>query len=440
MDPTTSGPSAPDGASADTGERDVHAWQSFRRRQRLRRTLVTAVVILIGSTIVVALGTSGSPASGLEAATIPSPNPDARLVWHPSYGMPWFDNAHRLVVRLLVGDHAVPIVRFPALTRRLVDDGVVTAADVTLAPIPGRDELSRVHTAEYLAKLDRLTEGWILQEGLTRPGENRISSDLYTFIQASVGGTDAAAEIALEHGLAMNLSGGYHHAYPGHEEGFCFLNDVAISIERLLAQGRIDRAMIVDLDTHHGNGNASVFRTRPEVAIFDMFERENYPRDKVPIEYAVPLAEGTDDEDYLEDLEALFGAVAEQRPGLLFYIAGADPFAGDVLGNQRLTMDGLRRRDEYVLAVCEALEVPVVVVLGGGYSTAEELAEINGNTALALLGRGDGASREEMRDRVGQQKAEAEAETEAETETETEAETGVESKAAQSDRPTPTRK
>ena len=387
------------------GDRTVDEWRVGQRRVRRGRILRAGLATFAGVAFALGLGLSGRPAAGVDAAAILPASSDARLVWHPSYGMPWFHRGYRTLLRLVVGNHAVPIDRFPSLTRQLMDSGHVTEADLVV-PVPAdRDLLSRVHTDEYLDKLDRLTEGWILQEGLTRPGENRISSDLYAFLRASVGGTVEAGRLALDHGSAMNLSGGYHHAFPGHEEGFCFVNDVAIAIELLRDQGHIERAMIVDLDTHHGNGNASVFRHREHVAIFDMYEEDNYPATKASVEYPVALREGLGDEEYLKRLEELLPAVLETEPDLLFYVAGADPFENDVLGNQRLTLDGMRQRDEYVLEVCRALEVPCAVVLGGGYSTADEVGRINATTALTVLNRGGSPTRGALRRRVEAQLA-----------------------------------
>ena len=377
---------------ANHGRRNVEdevvtTWRARERRARRRRWVRAGGGLLVAGTLLAMIGLSGAPRTGIDADAIPDPNPAGRLVWHPSYGMPWFDSAHRFLLRLVVGNHAVPIERFPALTHGLLSSGRVTEADLVLATPATRDQLALVHTDAYLDQLDRLTSGWPIQRGLLRSGENRINSDLYAFIRASVGGTIEAARIALEHGVAMNLSGGYHHAFADREEGFCFVNDVAVAIEVLRAEGRVERVMIVDLDTHHGNGNAALFRDRDDVVLFDMYELDNYPADKVRVDHPIPLRSNMDDAGYLTRLDALPAPVEAAAPDLLFYIAGADPYVEDVLGTQRLTLEGLRRRDETVLETARTLDVPIAVVLGGGYSTAAELAEINGNTALAVLGR-----------------------------------------------------
>ncbi len=393
------------GVDGEAARDEVEIWLAEERHARRQRWLRGGIVLTVGTALLAALALTGHPATGIDPAAVRTSNPEARLVWHPTYGMPWFDRGSRMLLRLAVGDHAVPIDRFPKLTSALIDSGQVTVTDLVRPTPLTREQVERVHDPAYLDELDRLTEGWLLPEGLTRRGENRINADLYAFIQASSGGTLEAGRIALQEGVAMNLAGGYHHAYPDHEEGFCFVNDVAIAIEVLRAEGRIERAMIVDLDTHHGNGNAAVFRGRDDVAIFDIYEADNYPRPKVPVSYPVALDAGVDDREYLEEMEGLVAAVAQVQPDLLFYIAGADPFEGDVLGNQRLTRAGLRERDEVVLEVCRALQVPCAVVLGGGYSTAAEVAAINASTALTVLERGESPTREGVRRRVAAQAA-----------------------------------
>ncbi|MFH1971994.1 MAG: histone deacetylase [archaeon] len=354
--------------------------KSISRRNLCKNSLIVAGLIAVGS----ALGFSGAPNSGLDIKKVQPIEQGARVVWHPAYGMPWFDNAHKLMLSYFAGNHAVAIKRFPELSLELVDDGLIDERDIVVPDYVTRDDLKLVHTEEYIQKLEKLVEGFI-PEGMTRRGENKISNDLYEFIRASVGGTYTAADIALKEGSAMNLSGGFHHAFPDHEEGFCFYNDVSIAIKKLFNEGKINSAMIVDLDTHHGNANASIFENDSRVTIFDMYERENYPRNKIPVDYGIELSEGTDDREYLQKLESLDLAVSETNPDIVFYLAGADPFEGDILGNQKMTIDGLKKRDEYVVDAIRGKDIPMVTVLAGGYSPLEDLVEINKNTAEVVL-------------------------------------------------------
>jgi acetoin utilization deacetylase AcuC-like enzyme len=348
--------------------------------------------IVTGASIAAVLLLTGRPDPGLDARQVRDPNPGARVVWHPSYGMPWFDNVHRLMLQMYAGGHAVAITRFPGLSMTLVERGVIGDADVVV-PRPASDEdLLRVHTEEYLARLEYLGGGWPIPRGLSRRGENKLSADLLTFLRASVGGTYQACLQALEHGIAVNLSGGFHHAYPDHEEGFCFLNDVAVAVRRLQVEDRVRRTLIVDLDTHHGNGNAFIFQRDDTVAIFDMYEDRNYPRTKVPVEYGVGLDEATDDEEYLGELAALTIAMDETGPDLVIYLAGADPYRNDLLGNLEMTRDGLAARDCWVVEAARSRGIPLAVVLAGGYAPVDELVSINAATVELALAEGRGCS------------------------------------------------
>jgi acetoin utilization deacetylase AcuC-like enzyme len=183
-----------------------------------------------------------------------------------------------------------------------------------------------------------------------------------------VRGTVDAAEAALTHGIAMNLAGGTHHAFPDRGEGFCTFNDVAVAVRRLQALGRIRRAAIIDLDVHQGNGTHACFAEDPSVFTFSMHGAKNFPFHKVPGSLDVELADGTSDDEYLALLATHLAPVLHAaQPDLVIYLAGADPHEGDRLGRLRLTFDGLRRRDAMVLQACREIGVPVCITIAGGY-------------------------------------------------------------------------
>jgi acetoin utilization deacetylase AcuC-like enzyme len=173
----------------------------------------------------------------------------------------------------------------------------------------------------------------------------------------------------LRDGVAVHLGGGFHHAFPDHGEGFCLINDVAIALRRLVRDGAIDRAVVVDLDVHHGNGTAAVFAGEPAAFTFSMHQQRNYPWSKPPSDLDLGLEDGMGDAEYLALLgRSLPDIVERHRPALVLYLAGADPYEQDQLGGLGLTMDGLRRRDALVLEACRARGVPVAVMLAGGYA------------------------------------------------------------------------
>ena len=203
-----------------------------------------------------------------------------------------------------------------------------------------------------------------------------------------MGGTCEAAEAALARGVAVNLAGGTHHAFPDHGEGFCVFNDVAVAIRRLQRRGPVRRAAVVDLDVHQGNGTHAVFAGDDSVHTFSMHGGKNYPFRKVPGTLDVELADGTGDDAYLALLARhLPRVIAASAPDLVLYLAGADPHEGDSLGRLRLTFDGLRRRDAMVLAACREVGIPVAVTIAGGYGRRiEETVEVHVNTVRVAAG------------------------------------------------------
>jgi acetoin utilization deacetylase AcuC-like enzyme len=179
------------------------------------------------------------------------------------------------------------------------------------------------------------------------------------------GGTIEAA--LSESSIAVNLGGGLHHAFPNHGEGFCPLNDVAVAIRVLQSRG-VERAAVVDLDVHHGNGTAFIFENDSRVFTCSMHQQHNYPLWKPRGSLDIGLADGTHDATYLAALDRALRQVIDSRPQRIFYLAGADPFEDDQLGGLRLTRDGLRERDRRVFRAARAAGVPVVVTLAGGYA------------------------------------------------------------------------
>jgi histone deacetylase 11 len=183
------------------------------------------------------------------------------------------------------------------------------------------------------------------------------------------GGTLLACRQALDHGVAINLGGGYHHAAAGWGGGFCVYADAPLAAKVLHDEGRADKVMVVDLDAHPGNGTAAIFQNWPWATIFDLYERDIFPARKEPEDYPLPVRSGLTGVEYLRILqEALPVAFDSVRPDLLIYNAGSDPFTADPLVGFRLTMSDLAERDLIVVTIARKRGIPVDLVLSGGYS------------------------------------------------------------------------
>jgi acetoin utilization deacetylase AcuC-like enzyme len=291
-----------------------------------------------------------------------------KLVYHEGYDLD-------------LRDHVFPWEKYRLLRERFLRDGLAAPEDFSEPePAPDADVLA-VHDQDWVERLQtgRLTFRDILKL------EIPYSRQMVRAFWLAAGGTTLAGRLALSDGIAFNLGGGFHHAFPSHGEGFCAINDLAIAIRRLQKDGAIRRAMIVDCDVHHANGTAAIFAKDPSVFTLSIHQLNNYPTEKPPSDIDIHLPDETGDEEYLERLRrACVYALAELRPDLLFYVAGADPYYQDQLGGLSLTLEGLKARDRLVFSTALMCYVPVAVVLAGGYAVdIEDTVRIHVNTVQA---------------------------------------------------------
>ena len=282
---------------------------------------------------------------------------------------------------LHLGSHVFPSQKFRMVRDALVAQGAVTAEEI-LRPEPASDEdVLRVHWKEWVAKLHDGSLSATERMRLEIP----YSEETVRAFWLAAGGSILAGQCALRDGFAANLSGGFHHAFPGHGEGFCMIHDVAIAIRRLQADGAIKRAMIVDTDVHQGNGTAAIFAKDESVFTLSIHQLNNYPEPKPPSDLDIDVADCIEDAQYLELLgNGLRDSLARFQPDLIFYVAGADPYREDQLGGLWLTMEGLRRRDELVFAEARRRRIPVAITPAGGYARkVADTVSIHVNTILA---------------------------------------------------------
>ncbi len=274
--------------------------------------------------------------------------------------VPLFWSSARYTFPLPEG-HRFPIAKYELLRQRVLALGL---GEVREPDRIDREALLRVHTPRYV---DAFTDGTLAADEVRRLGFP-WSRALVERSYRAVGGTLAAARFALENGVAMNLAGGTHHAFPDRGEGFCVFNDVAIAIRALQAERRIQRATIIDLDVHQGNGTNAIFADDESVYTFSMHGRRNYPFTKVNGSLDVELEDGCEDDEYLALLgNALPAVLSASRPDLVVYLAGADAHEGDRLGRLRLTAGGLARRDFIVIDAAREVGIPIAVTIAGGY-------------------------------------------------------------------------
>lgn len=320
-----------------------------------------------------------------------------------------FKLVYRDDYKLPIGEHVFPSSKYE-LTRQYLIDQAIAAPEDFVAPEPASDDdILLVHTPMYLHKL----KTGVLSAREELELEIPYSRELVDSFSSHTGGSILAARLALKERCCVNLGGGFHHAFADHGEGFCVINDIAVTIRRLQKDGTIERAMTLDCDVHDGNGTAAIFGKAqepfpPPVAwsanltapprparmqvnhVHDVFtislhQENNYPVWKPPSSIDVNLPDGTNDDEYLAWLEkALLSAIEQYEPELLVYVAGADPYREDQLGGLGLTIDGLRRRDEFVFRFARNNGIPIVATLAGGYALRmHDTIRIHANTVVA---------------------------------------------------------
>lgn len=271
--------------------------------------------------------------------------------------------------------------KFPLRKYRLLREALTQAGRFDFAPAPLVDvpALERVHTPEYVRAF--------VDGTLPAPAMRRIglpwSNELVLRSLASVGSTMAATKDALADGWGGGLAGGTHHAFRDEGAGFCVFNDIAVAIADLLAVGRIQRASVIDLDVHQGDGTAKIFEIEPRVFTASVHGKHNFPFRKQRSRLDIELPDSTGDDQFLDAVGEAVARAFEFQPDVVYFQAGVDGLATDKLGRMQLTHDGLKERDRLVFSACAAKGVPCVVVMGGGYSDPiENTVQAHVNTYL----------------------------------------------------------
>jgi acetoin utilization deacetylase AcuC-like enzyme len=302
----------------------------------------------------------------------------AAAVWSPRYACD-------------IGTHVFPTDKFEAVHRALVTSGDLSGEAAALEPPPvARALLASVHDAAYLDDLEALR--WTPR---TQYSELPLTREIVDAFALGASGTTQAARLALRLGAAAHLGGGLHHAYAGHAEGFCYINDLAVAARTMLQEGLARRIAVVDLDVHQGNGTAHIFRDESAVFTLSIHQENNYPVPKDRSDLDVGLDDGTGDDEYLATLAPALERVWAFAPDLVLYQAGADVFADDQLGGLQLSFAGIEARDREVIEGCSRRGIAIATTLGGGYARRlDDTVRIHATTsrmALAIARSGAGA-------------------------------------------------
>jgi acetoin utilization deacetylase AcuC-like enzyme len=285
-----------------------------------------------------------------------------------------------LFVLPLPPGHQFPMARYRLLRERLMASGVFHPEDLVVPPSASVDQLLLVHTADWV---QRVLDGKLSSDELRRIGFP-WSLQMVERCRRSTGATIAASRSALEDGIAVNLAGGTHHAFPERGGGYCVFNDVAVAARTMQKEDRIRTALVLDGDVHQGDGTAAIFANDPSVRTFSLHAAKAYPARKMNSDLDIELPPGADDQAYLQSWQrGLDWATDGQVPDLVYFLAGADPWEGDRLGGLAVSKAGLIERDRRVFEYCRAVQRSLVIVMAGGYATnIEDIADIQASTVI----------------------------------------------------------
>lgn len=261
--------------------------------------------------------------------------------------------------------HRFPMLKYELIPEQLLHEGTITSSQFFKPKCCADEIVLLTHDPVYIRKLKEQTLSESEQRRIGFPQSPELVTREWMIIQ----GTIDCALYSLQHGVALNVAGGTHHAFADRGEGFCLLNDFAITANYLLQQKKVNRILIIDLDVHQGNGTAKIFENNPAVFTFSMHGAHNYPFHKEVSDLDVPLPDGIKDDEYLSLLSAHLVHLLETfRPDMALYLSGVDILDTDKFGKLKVSMQGCHQRDEFVFTELYKRNIPCTVAMGGGYS------------------------------------------------------------------------
>ncbi|MBX2893986.1 MAG: histone deacetylase [Cyclobacteriaceae bacterium] len=289
-----------------------------------------------------------------------------KIAWSPDYVLP------------LPPNHRFPMSKYEVLPQQLLHEGTISESNL-FAPEPlGKDLILLTHEEDYW---NRLSNQQLSPQEIRRTGFP-LTSELVKREIRIANGTRQCSLYALQHGIAMNIAGGTHHAFTNKGEGFCLLNDMAIAANYLLHQKLVSKILVVDLDVHQGNGTAQIFQNDDRVFTFSIHGANNYPLMKEQSDLDIGLKDFTTDNFYINTLDInLKNLIDNVQPEFIFYQSGVDILETDKLGRLSISREGCRQRDRLVLQAAKQNRIPIVVSMGGGYSPDfRDIIEAHANT------------------------------------------------------------
>ncbi|MFC3563459.1 histone deacetylase family protein [Pedobacter jamesrossensis] len=289
-----------------------------------------------------------------------------KIAWHPLYAHP------------LPEGHRFPMLKYELIPEQLLHEGTIEPSNL-FNPEPVDEEIILLtHDKNYWRELKGLTLSAKEQRRIGFPLNTQLLERELRITQGTIGG----AHFALATGVAFNVAGGTHHSGSNWDEGFCILNDQAITANYLLYKKLAKRILIIDLDVHQGNGTAEIFQNESRVYTFSMHGDKNFPFRKELSDLDIPLDDGVADLEYLSLLEKnLKIAFEKAQPDFVFYLSGVDVLSTDKLGKLALSKAACKERDKIVLEACKAKNLPLQISMGGGYSTdIKDIVDAHCNT------------------------------------------------------------
>jgi acetoin utilization deacetylase AcuC-like enzyme len=261
--------------------------------------------------------------------------------------------------------HRFPMLKYELIPEQLLYEGTISHENLFVPNKCDKIDVLRTHDLEYYEKL--------INQQLSPSEQRKIgfpqSPELIERELIITQGTIDCALFALEHGCALNIAGGTHHAFAERGEGFCLLNDMAIASNYLLNKKLVNKILIIDLDVHQGNGTAKIMEEVDSVFTFSVHGGSNYPFHKEKSDLDIPLPDGISGVEYLKIVEnALVTLLKTVKPDFIFYLAGVDILSTDKFGKLNVSMDECKQRDYLVLKMAYDHKIPVAIAMGGGYS------------------------------------------------------------------------